>query len=317
MRRRILIVHNAYAGMRHQRLLREACRNLADAGAQVQIMHAGTIEQDREVARAAAADGGFDAVVAAGGDSTIRGVASGLIGSTMPLGIIPIGTGNVLAEEIGLRRDPGTLTEVLLRGPSIDIRYGLADTTPFLIMMGAGFDARVVGRLSTPWKRSIGKLAYAWPIVREIFRKPKSFEVVIDGRPVRATWLVVTRVAHYGGSFVIAERQTLTEDGFHAVMATAESRWAFAGVLIAIALERHALRPDVAVIPCKHISIAETRSLATQLDGEPVAPCPREFTLSEDRLKLIVPQGSPLVESGQSWSARQHQAGIDETAMKR
>lgn len=294
MRSRLLIIHNAHAGVRQRQLLSEVCRHLKDAGATVRVEDAQTLEQDQELARSAAESGAFDAVVAAGGDSTIRGVACGLIGSTMPLGIIPVGTGNVLAEEIGLGRDPAALAATLLGGPGIAVRYGKADGTPFLMMAGAGFDAQVVAQLSLPWKRQIGKMAYSWPIIREIVQKPKPFEVTIDGRTVRATWLVVTRVAHYGGSFVIAEDQALSDDGFRAVVTTAESRQAFAAVLIAIARRRHAARRDVSVIPCTHVQLPAFPAIAVQLDGERVAPSPRELTLSDNRLTIIVPAASPL-----------------------
>jgi diacylglycerol kinase family enzyme len=301
MRQRLLIIHNAQAGKRQRLLLREVCRHLEHAGATVSVEDAQTLEQDEAIARSAVEKGGFDAVVAAGGDSTIRGVACGLIGSAMPLGIVPIGTGNVLAEEIDLGRDPAVLADTLLHGPSIDIPYGRADATPFLIMAGAGFDAHVVSRLNTPWKRSVGKLAYAWPILRQIVRKPKRFEVVIDGREVSATWLVVTRVAHYGGSFVIADGQTLSDEGFRAVVVTAESRLALAGVLISIVLGRHAQRRDVQVMACRHVRwLPDGPSIAVQLDGERVEPPPSELSLSDDRLAIIVPRASPLAVSAPS-----------------
>lgn len=282
--------------MWHRRLLRKVCRHLESAGAELRVEHAASIEHDRELVRSAVETGVFDAVVAAGGDSTIRGIASALIGSALPLGIIPTGTGNVLAREVGLGRDPAALAEVLLYGPGIKIRCGFADDSPFLSMAGAGFDAHVVERLSTPWKRGVGRLAYAWPIIREVMRKPEPFDVVIDGHPIHATWLVVTRVAHYGGSFVIAERQTLADDGFHAVLTAAESRRGIAGVLISIALGRHAHRRDVMIMACKKVSLPGSFSIAMQLDGEPVVPSPRVLSLSDNRLTVIVPRASPLAE---------------------
>ena len=63
----------------------------------------------RRAARKAAESGSYDAIVAAGGDGTIRHVAAALIGTEMPLGIIPVGTGNVLAHEIGLAATAGAV----------------------------------------------------------------------------------------------------------------------------------------------------------------------------------------------------------------
>ncbi len=294
MRRRFLIVHNAYAGTRSRSLLRDVCHALETAGAEVHTEHAADMEQDRLVAEQAAVAGNYDAVVAAGGDSTIRGVASGLIGTAMPLGIIPVGTGNVMAHELGLRRDPAALAEVLLHGPTRDIRCGLADNTPFLLMAGAGFDAHVVDKLSTPWKRSIGKLAYAWPILRELLRKPRPFNVSIEGRSFPVTWLIATRAAHYGGSFVIAKDQALGKDGFHAVLVNTESRAALVRVLIAIVLGRHHTLQDVSILPCTQLRIEPGAVAAAQLDGERIDELPREIRLSDKSLSLIVPSWSDL-----------------------
>ncbi len=297
MRRRLFIIHNTFAGTRRQALLKAVSRILEEAGAHVRIEHAGDIDQDRAAARSAAVSGEYDAVVAAGGDSTIRGVASGLIGSGVPLGIIPIGTGNVVAREIGIGFNASTIAGYLLGAPGISVRCGLADDTPFLAMAGIGYDADVLRRLSTEWKRGVGRAAYAWPILRESVSKPRPFEVEVDGRLHTATWVIAARTAHYGGSFVIAPNQSLADDGFHAVIANVRSRRARAALLVSIALGRHEARPDVLVVPCKRLSLSPQSMIAAQVDGERLASIPHEITLSSERLNLIVPEASPLATS--------------------
>lgn len=294
MRRRLLIIHNAHAGTRSRHFLRAVCRALEAAGAEVRVEHADTLAADAAIARSAVAEGRFDAIVAAGGDSTIRGVASGLLGSDVPLGIIPIGTGNVLAREIGVRCRAKVLAQTLLHGPSVPVRYGLADGTPFLAMAGVGFDADVLLRLSMAWKRTIGRMAYAWPILRAMAHAPRPFEVVVDGRTLPATWLIVTRAARYGGSFVIAKEQSLAGNGFHAVIANATTRRALAGLLIAIARGRLEGRADVTVLPCSQLGIRANDTIAAQIDGERLSSVPREIAVGPERLTLIVPHGSPL-----------------------
>jgi diacylglycerol kinase family enzyme len=306
MRRRFLIIHNAHAGTRHRGLLRSVCRNLQDAGAVVQIEDAKSVEQDLKIARSAVESGAYDAVVAAGGDSTVRAAASSLIGSAVPLGIIPLGTGNVLAREIDLGWNTKALADCLLHGPSIGIKCGLADGTPFLMMAGVGYDADVLLRLSTPWKRSVGRFAYAWPILRELIRKPRQFDVVIGDRTLPATWLIATRAAHYGGSFIIAGDQTLTGDGFHAVIVNTRTRRALAAVLISIALGRHENHGDVVVMPCSQLTIKPNASSAAQIDGERLDSAPSEITLSNESLNLIVPRGSALATGAAQASEELH-----------
>lgn len=322
MRRRFLIVHNQHAGTWSRWLLRAVGRRLEHAGAILTTEHAAHLDQDREVARAAAASGGFDAVVAAGGDSTVRGVASGLIGSGVPLGIIPVGTGNVVAREIGMRGGADAIARALLEGPSVRVACGLADGTPFLAMTGVGYDADVILNLNTTWKRSLGRLAYAWPILRQALRTPTPFSVTADGRELPATWLIATRTAHYGGAFVVAKEQRLTDDGFRAIVIDARTRRALAGTLVALARGRHEARPDVTVIPCTRVSVRSCTAVAAQIDGERIASPPAEITLSQERLNLIVPPWSALAgeaapDDAGSCSAGEHQAGVDEPAVKR
>ena len=294
MRRRLLIIHNAHAGTRGRHYLRAVCGALVAGGAELSIEHADTLAADEDIARSAVAAGHFDAIIAAGGDSTIRGVASGLLGSGVPLGIIPIGTGNVLAREIGVRCRANVLAKTLMHGPGVPIRCGLADGTPFLAMAGVGFDADVLLRLNMPWKRTVGRAAYAWPIVRALVHKPPPFEVVVEERTFPATWLIVTRAARYGGSFVIAETQSLVGEGFHAVIANATTRRALAGLLIAIARGRLEGRTDVTVLPCSRLGVRASGAIAAQIDGERLFEVPREISVGPDRLMLIVPRGSPL-----------------------
>ena len=107
MRRRLFVISNPGAGLSHSSLIDDAVRALERAGASLTRVRPASIDAARLAAREAAASGSYDAIVAAGGDGTIRHVASALIDSGTPLGIIPVGTGNVLAHEIGLSRHGG------------------------------------------------------------------------------------------------------------------------------------------------------------------------------------------------------------------
>ena len=108
---------------------------------------------------------GADLIVAAGGDGTINEVANGLVGSAVPLGVLPAGTANVLACEIGLPRNPLDAAAVLaeLDAQSIAVgRLTVADGSQrhFLLMAGVGLDAQVLTKVSQRIKNVTGKLAY-------------------------------------------------------------------------------------------------------------------------------------------------------------
>ena len=102
LRRRLYLIVNPGAGLNGSPLVEEVADALLRAGVELTLTQPADIETARSQAREAAASARYDAVLAAGGDGTIRQVAATLIGTETPLGIIPVGTGNVLAHEIGL-----------------------------------------------------------------------------------------------------------------------------------------------------------------------------------------------------------------------
>jgi len=289
VRKRFLIIHNPLAGMRRRWMLHEVCRYLRLSGAEMTVAHADDLDADRRLASQAAQDGTFDAVIAAGGDTTVRGVAAGLVGSTVPLGIIPVGTGNVLVHEIGMRKGPKGIAKCLRHGPSIPVTAGSVNGEPFCLMVGVGFDARVLARLDTVWKRRMGKLAYIWPVMSELAQKQSDFEVQIDGRPYRCRWLIVTKAKHYSGPFHIARAQHLQSDRFHAVLITARTGRDLAGVLLAIGLGCADRHPDVKLIPCRRVVVPGGQDVVTQIDGDAFDDPPLEIGMDSKPLQIIVP----------------------------
>ncbi len=289
-RRRFLIVHNTLAGRGRRDVLDSVCARLAASHALTTVVQADCAETDRRLVTDACHSGQFDAIVAAGGDSTIRGVASGLVGTEMPLGIIPIGTGNVLAEEIGLAKTPGAVARYLLSGRTIPIFSGHAGDALFLSMVGAGFDARVLRRLEMDWKHRIGKLAYSWPILHELSQQPQPFRASIDGRDVTCNWLVVTKVSHYAGSFIIAPQQQLSAPAFHAMIAKAETRRDMASILARIPMRAIARHPLVEVVACREVEVFGGQGVPLQIDGEPLDADALKITTSDEKLHLIVPE---------------------------
>lgn len=292
LRTRLLILHNPAAGLARQALLGEVERALRATGAAVRLERADGVAESRRLLADALRMRDYDAVIAAGGDSTIRVIAAGLAGAGMPLGIIPIGTGNVLAEELRLPRNPAAVARTILDGSAVEVVPGIANGELFLSMASAGFDAGVLKRLHVSLKRRIGKLAYAWPILREIWSRQRRVEVLIDGRPYRCTWLIVMRGAHYAGSFVVAPRQRLTEPRLTALLIDAASPGALAGVLAAIALGRVDRHPRITALPCRRVVVPACPDAGFQLDGEPVAGAALDVGLASESLVLITPRAT-------------------------
>ncbi len=202
---RMLIVFNPAAGARRRRRLFAALDLMRGLGMRPEVAettHRGhAVEIARDAARA-----GVGIVVAAGGDGTIAEVAAGLSGSDSALGVLPLGTANVLALELGLPRAPARAAEVLAMGRTALLHPGLARYADgrellFVQMLGAGFDAAVVHHLPGGLKRAIGKAAYVLQTMREMPRYPfPKLRAVLDGRPEDAVSAIVTKGRLYAGA---------------------------------------------------------------------------------------------------------------------
>jgi diacylglycerol kinase (ATP) len=151
----------------------------------------------------AAIDEGAELVVAVGGDGTISDVVDGLVNTAVPLGIIPTGTGNVLAQELGIPLDVQKACQLLADNPttrSIDaLRAG---ARCFVLSIGAGITARTIKGTSPARKRQLGPLAYVWTAFKVLVGlQPHTFTIVADGqrRRVRAADVLLTNVATITG----------------------------------------------------------------------------------------------------------------------
>jgi YegS/Rv2252/BmrU family lipid kinase len=293
MRSRFFLIANPGAGIAGAPLVEEVMRALASRGATVERTTAANLTAATHAARQAANSGNYDAIVAAGGDGTIRHVASALIGTDTPLGIIPVGTGNVLAHEIGLAATPAAVASMLLDGPVSTVACAEANGETFLLMVGAGFDARVLSALDQRLKSRVGKMAYAGPLLGALIRPADTLNVTVDGQHHTASWAVIANARHYGGHFVLAPRAGILERGLEAILFKSKSRAVLVGQLMSLAagrLEpRAALGGDVEMLRCSRVSITAHEPVPTQIDGDVLGTTPLEVSAGTAEMRLIVP----------------------------
>ena len=293
-RRRFFVAFNPGAGRSHRTFLDSVLAQLRVSGGIVDMARAVTAQSARVEAKAAAGSGAYDAIVAAGGDGTIRQIAAAVAGSGVPIGIIPIGTGNVLAHEIAMPRRAGAIAHVLATGPVIAITHAVANDEPFLLMAGAGFDGRVVQGLDVGWKQWIGKAAYVGPALAAFSGPLDCLDIVLDGKKHQATWAVIANARHFGGRFVIAPRTHIATSGLQAVLFHARSRSVLLKQLTALGLgrlERLAERPpcDVQMIACVEARITSAVPVPVQIDGDDFATTPLVVRPGTGSIDLIVP----------------------------
>ncbi len=285
-RSRFLLIHNAIAGLKGRSLVDNVVTELERRGASVTRCAPGEAAMRAAVANASQ---NFDALIAAGGDGTVRALAAALNGAAIPIALIPMGTGNVLASETGMPRRAAALSGVIVSGPVQHIDGARANGQPFYLMAGAGFDGAAVSGLNTPLKRRLGKLAYAGPGFSALASKPPLLDITIDGKSYVANWVVFANGQRYGGPFTITRRSDLRTPGLHAVLITAPTRRALAGMvarLAAGALDRTA---GVTIVPCQTASVRSVAKVMVQVDGDAFGETPLEIEAGGCGFGLIVP----------------------------
>lgn len=286
MRRRFLIVHNPAAGRNGLALTRKVSAELERRGACV--VYAPPRVENGPVVSGAMLEG-FDAAIASGGDGTFRALAAAVGETGLPIGLIPAGTGNVLANEIGLTKNAAELARVLMEGPLATVEAASVNGAPFYLMVGAGFDGEVIARLSQRWKKRVGRAAYTAPTLAALGVPQQEIAVTVDGRDYRCGWVVVSKAQRYGGAFTIAPEAVLTGRAFHVVMFKSLSVATRVLQLMIAAAGLIERAPGIEIVQGAHIRIACTPPVKVQVDGDEAGTTPVEIVHGTARLSLIVP----------------------------
>ena len=285
-RRRFLIIHNPIAGRNRIGLVQDVVRLLEQAGAVADLL---SLAEGDANAKLAARIKDYDAIVASGGDGTARSIATLLRGHKVPLALIPVGTGNVLAAELDLPRDARTIAHMLLYGPVVRLSTAAVNGAPFLLMIGAGFDGHVIARLPLALKRRVGRIAFSWPVIVALARKPQLFRTTIDGQSHETSWLVVANAARYGGPFTLSPRTNVLAAGFNVVMSRATNRRQRIWELFLLGLGRLEKAGTIEMRPARDIEIPDALALPVQVDGEPLAAPSFRIVADIAGTSMIVP----------------------------
>ncbi len=291
-RRNLLVIYNPTAGQRRRTRFRKTLQALSVHGATVTVRETGGAGDAGILATQAWRN--HDAVVVAGGDGTINEVAAALVGIPVAIGIIPIGTANVLARELGLGGRATDIARAILEGPVVSSRVAELKsaeiTHRFLMMAGAGFDARVVDGVDSNLKRKLGKAAYLWSAVRQLSRyRSPALKVTIDGDGFDASAVIVANGQRYAGRFVIAPRARLDAHSLEVVLFERPGRWHLIRYVFALLTGRIDRLAGISIVTGRKIGIEGGSDEPVQADGDAVARLPVQIELLKSRLTLIGP----------------------------
>jgi diacylglycerol kinase (ATP) len=306
--RNALLIHNPNAGRggsARRKHLDEARKTLAASGIHAELAETKGPGDATELANRASLEG-RQLVIACGGDGTLNEVVNGLAGQhnghRVPLALLPGGTANIMAKELGIPWDIPGATRKLLHGEVKEIALGLA--TPllrpekkkyFLSVAGAGPDGMIVYSVDLDLKARVGILAYWYQGAREVLRyKFPHFRVIAEGNTIEATLVVIGRTKNYGGPFRITTEADLYEDRFEVMALTTQSGFKYLSYLPTLWMGK--LRGTGGVHFYKSDSIVceplDSNPVYAQVDGEPLARLPIEFKIVPRALRLLVPRAT-------------------------
>jgi YegS/Rv2252/BmrU family lipid kinase len=221
-----------------------------------------------------AVDAGVEVVFVCGGDGTILSCVNALAGTEVAMAVLPVGTGNLLAANLGLSGDLAAGIEVAIERGRRRIDVGVADDQFFTVMAGMGFDAQMLAATSETTKARIGWPAYLVGAVRHLRDRPMRVSIRIDDRPPlrrRARTVLVANVGRLqGGVRLLADAEP--DDGYLDVAVLTPRTIGHWAVLIWAVLARHHRVPRMEVFRCRRVQITSNRPQPRQLDGDLIAP---------------------------------------------
>lgn len=243
-------------------------------------------------------DRGADLIIAAGGDGTINEVADGMVHSNVPLAILPGGTANVLAMEMGIGSKMERAAERIETSIPQRISAGhltcadLSVSRYFLLMAGAGLDAHIASRVNAAEKARLGKIAYWLAGWRVLGRDLPLFQICANGKNFTCSFALLSKVRNYGGDFEIARNVTLFDDEFEMVLFEGSSTFRYLKYFAGLLFNRHLGMSGVTVMRTREAILTGPGDVQvyTQIDGEVAGHLPAEVKIVPEALTLLIPQ---------------------------
>ena len=294
---RALLIANPAAARTDARAVTAVRDTLRRGGWSVEVLATGQPGDARRFAREAR-DAGFDAFVCYGGDGTAMEIAAGAVGSGIPLGLVPGVTGNLLAGNLRLPRDPAAAARVILRGRASPIDLGVVERQNephyFAVCSGTGFDARLMAGTGAAEKRRWKMAAY---VMRAVAALPSVtsplHRVTVDGvaHDLPAAMVLVANCGELIPPFLRLRDDIAPDDGWLDVLVLrAEGVLQSLSAFVELALRRSngARRLWFARGRVVHVAALEGPPRPIQLDGELWGDTPFEARLVPAALPVIV-----------------------------
>jgi diacylglycerol kinase (ATP) len=238
----------------------------------------------------------LDFITVFGGDGTVREVVKGLEGEPIPIGIIPFGTVNVLALDLGLSFNPVQAAAAVVGGRKRRIDVGYMNGEPFLLMVSTGLHALAVHNVDLKAKRVIGRIAYLLSAIAALLTyRARRVRIAIpeSGVQDRGYLAIVANSRFYAGPYHIAD-QTRIDDGLlDVVLFKRRSVAAMVRLLAGMLFNRTRFLRDVAYYRCTAVELSSHRRQKMQMDGDKAPSTPARVWVKKRYVSVLVPRLTP------------------------
>jgi len=309
--RRVAVVENPASGQtspRRKAIIRETLAILRQAGLETEHLMIDGPGSGSALTRQAIARG-CDAVLVCGGDGTVHEVMQALVGTDVALGVVPMGTANALASDLGISRSPEKAIRALLQAEPTQVpvgRISFHDTDGslrsryFTVAAGIGADALLMARMDPVLKRRLGYLLY----IVEAFRIWISHSFPLfrvthtngDGRPhvLDASQLLAVRIRSFGGVLgELAPGATLHGNKLCLLAFKTRSRLRYLRFLLAVVAHRHSFSNEIELIAADSVECLPRKGsrshVYVEADGELLGQLPARIDVAAETLTLLIP----------------------------
>jgi YegS/Rv2252/BmrU family lipid kinase len=237
---------------------------------------------------------GFTRVVAAGGDGTVNQVANGLAGSDCVLGVLPIGSVNVFAMELGLPlHNLQRCWDIIEEGNVRMVDLPSANGKHFVQLAGVGLDAQVVKETSIAFKRSFGPLSYLISAAQIAARQPPRLLIQSEHTSLEeGSFVLVGNGRLYGGPFPFFKHASIDDGVFDVVVFKRLGYLEIIKYLQDVVFSSEIKVPEVEYFQTCKLRIACEQDVPVELDGELAGNCPVDFQIGEKALGVLAPPPS-------------------------
>lgn len=299
MKSSVILIANPVAKRASRKKIEKACRYFNSSGCHVEVIFTERKGHAEFIAGEAAKRSPM-MIVAAGGDGTFNEVANGIAHLAVPMAILPFGTTNVLAKEIGapenvkgaiefaLNKTPKNISlgKIILSSDKKGNKEGRRGFRYFILMAGIGYDGRSVSGLNERLKRISGKGSYIYSGIKTLIKfNPDDLLFNIDGKTYSGHSAIIGKASKYGGHFKITPDAKLADPAFYVSIFKGKKRLDIVRYALGIMMGKHLKYRDIEYIKAKKIEVKG--SAHVQLDGDYFGKTPALIEVIPDAIKLI------------------------------